>query len=194
MAMLAARGVSLGLGKINLADLNQKPADKHRYLAQVRSEKKKKPRIIIKKKADPKTIWAACRAVIFGCIIIAVGLAMAILGYFDKQFSERVEIIDGNEISYQDKLIQYQLKSMQYLGPILMGVGCVLLIIACVITLESRDKHTQIITEEVPNRKNTQEPNAVDDNDRKISELESGTNIESPRKRSTKHVFRFKQG
>ena len=41
----------------------------------------------------------------------------------------------------------------------------------------------QIITEEVPNQKNTQEPNVMDDNGRRISELESGTNIESPRKR-----------
>ena len=29
--MLAARGVSLGLGKINLSDLNQLPNEKHRY-------------------------------------------------------------------------------------------------------------------------------------------------------------------
>uniref|UniRef100_A0A1I7T2X6 Uncharacterized protein n=1 Tax=Caenorhabditis tropicalis TaxID=1561998 RepID=A0A1I7T2X6_9PELO len=45
-------------------------------------------------------------------------------------------------------MIQYQLKSMQYLGPILMGIGSFILIIACVVTLESRDKHAQIITEE----------------------------------------------
>uniref|UniRef100_A0A8R1HN81 Uncharacterized protein n=1 Tax=Caenorhabditis japonica TaxID=281687 RepID=A0A8R1HN81_CAEJA len=37
---------------------------------------------------------------------------------------------------------------MQYLGPILMGIGSFILIIACVVTLESRDKHAQIITEE----------------------------------------------
>ncbi|KAK6045895.1 hypothetical protein COOONC_16600 [Cooperia oncophora] len=37
---------------------------------------------------------------------------------------------------------------MQYLGPILMGIGSFILIIACVVTLESRDKHAQVITEE----------------------------------------------
>ncbi|CAB3407127.1 unnamed protein product [Caenorhabditis bovis] len=95
-----------------------------------------------------KTVWAACRAVIFGCIIIAVGLAMTILGYFDKHFSEKVEMINGTSTVTYDKLIQFQLKSMQYLGPILMGIGSFLLIIACVVTLESRDKHAQIITEE----------------------------------------------
>lgn len=148
--MLAARGVSLGLGKINLSDLNQLPQD--RILAaqfkKAQDAKNKKPRIIIKKKADAKTVWAACRAVIFGCIIIVVGLAMTILGYFDKYFSEKIEVIDGTEQVSHDRMIQYQLKSMQYLGPILMGIGSFILIIACVVTLESRDKHAQIITEE----------------------------------------------
>jgi hypothetical protein len=37
---------------------------------------------------------------------------------------------------------------MQYVGPVLMGFGTFLLIIACVITLESRDRHAQIIQEE----------------------------------------------
>ncbi|ULU13585.1 hypothetical protein L3Y34_016229 [Caenorhabditis briggsae] len=54
--MLAARGVSLGLGKINLSDLNQLPQD--RILAaqfkKSQDAKNKKPRIIIKKKADAK--------------------------------------------------------------------------------------------------------------------------------------------
>ncbi|CAJ0595026.1 unnamed protein product [Cylicocyclus nassatus] len=95
-----------------------------------------------------ETVWAACRAVIFGCIVIAVGLAMTVLGYFDKQFSERVEVIDGTVNVYHDRVVQYQLKSMQYLGPILMGIGSFILIIACVVTLESRDKHAQVITEE----------------------------------------------
>ncbi|CCM09427.1 Transmembrane protein 200C [Caenorhabditis elegans] len=148
--MMAARGVSLGIGKINLSDLNQLPQNRM-LAAQMKkkeNEKNRKPRIIIKKKADAKTVWAACRAVIFGCIIICVGLAMTVLGYFDKHFSEKVEIIDGSEKVSYDRMIQYQLKSMQYLGPILMGIGSFILIIACVVTLESRDKHAQIITEE----------------------------------------------
>ncbi|CAI2294801.1 unnamed protein product [Caenorhabditis sp. 36 PRJEB53466] len=148
--MLAARGVSLGLGKINLSDLNQLPQDRilAAHLKKSIDAKNKKPKIIIKKKADAKTVWAACRAVIFGCIIIVVGLAMTVLGYFDKYFSEKIEIIDGSEHVTYDRMVQYQLKSMQYLGPILMGIGSFILIIACVVTLESRDKHAQIITEE----------------------------------------------
>ncbi|VDN44559.1 unnamed protein product [Gongylonema pulchrum] len=40
---------------------------------------------------------------------------------------------------------RYLLKSLQYLGPIAMSIGSFILIIACVVTLESRDKNTQIL-------------------------------------------------
>ncbi|RCN28519.1 hypothetical protein ANCCAN_25737, partial [Ancylostoma caninum] len=60
----------------------------------------------------------------------------------------RIEVVDGTVNVYHDRVVQYQLKSMQYLGPILMGIGSFILIIACVVTLESRDKHAQVITEE----------------------------------------------
>ncbi|KAF8367557.1 hypothetical protein PRIPAC_85386 [Pristionchus pacificus] len=100
--------------------------------------------------ANRQTVWAACRAVIFGCVVISIGLAMAILGYFDKHLSERVQNVPNSTslLITHDRIVQYHLKSMQYIGPILMGIGTFVLIIACVITLESRDKHAQIITEE----------------------------------------------
>uniref|UniRef100_A0A914XZ74 Uncharacterized protein n=1 Tax=Panagrolaimus superbus TaxID=310955 RepID=A0A914XZ74_9BILA len=37
---------------------------------------------------------------------------------------------------------------MQYIGPVCMGFGAFAMIIACVMTLESRDRHAQIIQEE----------------------------------------------
>uniref|UniRef100_A0A1I7XHW8 DUF2892 domain-containing protein n=1 Tax=Heterorhabditis bacteriophora TaxID=37862 RepID=A0A1I7XHW8_HETBA len=83
-------------------------------IAQIKREvKPKKPKVIIKKKADAKTVWAACRAVIFGCIVIGIGLAMTVLGYFDKHFSERILVVSGISSIYYDKMVQYQLKSMQ---------------------------------------------------------------------------------
>ncbi|EFP02771.1 hypothetical protein CRE_28327 [Caenorhabditis remanei] len=56
--MLAARGVSLGLGKINLSDLNQLPQDRILAAQYKKSQdaKNKKPKIIIKKKADAKIL------------------------------------------------------------------------------------------------------------------------------------------
>ncbi|CAI4229971.1 unnamed protein product [Auanema sp. JU1783] len=177
--MLAARGVSLGLGKINLSDLNELPGDRKRRYEQKKEEQPSKPRIRIKKKADAKTVWAACRAVMFGSIIIVIGLAMTIIGYFDKHFSQKVTVIEGIESYYYDKFIQYQLKSMQYLGPILMGVGAFILIIACVVTLESRDRHTQIISEDSHKRR------------RLLSEVDEEQHELIVRKRSTNQVKTF---
>uniref|UniRef100_A0A1I7S925 Col_cuticle_N domain-containing protein n=1 Tax=Bursaphelenchus xylophilus TaxID=6326 RepID=A0A1I7S925_BURXY len=145
-----------------------------------------------------ETLWAACRAVVVGGIIIALGLLMTILGYFDRDLTTRRDfcpvrrfprslssapsfhlqctvqtprihfnglpdglqpifncfqstlynMTTGDEIVVIDASLRYKLKSMQYVGPVLMGLGTFLLIIACVITLESRDRHAQIIQEE----------------------------------------------
>ncbi|CAJ0963866.1 unnamed protein product, partial [Mesorhabditis belari] len=114
------------------------------------------------------TVWAACRAVIFGCIVISVGLGMTALGYFDKHFSMYTEHINGTEIERIDRVIAYQLKSLQYIGPILMGIGTFVLIIACVITLESRDKHTQVIHEESQEIRRRRQQSIDDDREQLI--------------------------
>uniref|UniRef100_A0A9J2P0N8 Transmembrane protein 200B n=1 Tax=Ascaris lumbricoides TaxID=6252 RepID=A0A9J2P0N8_ASCLU len=97
-----------------------------------------------------KTLWAACRAVVFGAIVIVVGMLMTVVGYFDVDLAQEERY--NKETDEKEIVInlskRYQLKSLQYVGPILMGVGSFILIIACVITLESRDKHAQIIHEE----------------------------------------------
>ncbi|CAD5207099.1 unnamed protein product [Bursaphelenchus okinawaensis] len=160
--MLAARGVSLGLGKINLSELNQLPAADRALLGKIQKLKKKaqeRPKLIVKKHVDRKTLWAACRAVVIGAIIICLGLFMTVLGYFDRDLttSSIYNMTTGDEIVVIDASLRYKLKSMQYVGPVLMGLGTFLLIIACVITLESRDRHAQIIQEESSSHKNKRE-------------------------------------
>ncbi|TKR92360.1 hypothetical protein L596_007030 [Steinernema carpocapsae] len=96
------------------------------------------------------TLWAACRAVAFGTTIIVFGMIMAVVGYFDKDLSTYEvydEVLQKNVTKVND-LYRIQLKSMQYIGPVVMGIGSFLLIIACVITLESRDRHAQVIQDE----------------------------------------------
>ncbi|KHN71729.1 hypothetical protein Tcan_06287 [Toxocara canis] len=100
--------------------------------------------------ATNSTLWAACRAVVFGTIVIVVGMLMTVVGYFDVDLAKEERY---NEETGQKEIVinlskRYQLKSLQYVGPVLMGIGSFILIIACVITLESRDKHAQIIHEE----------------------------------------------
>uniref|UniRef100_A0A914H2A6 Transmembrane protein n=1 Tax=Globodera rostochiensis TaxID=31243 RepID=A0A914H2A6_GLORO len=155
--MLAARGVSLGLGgRINLSELNHLPKDKmilnrlkREHLAEQRAQQTR--RLVVRKHVDSKTLWTACANVIIGVVVIFVGLIMTVLGYFDsanaplpaagqqKPFSDRYGDFDW---------LRYAMKSMQYIGPVFCGIGMFLMIIACVITLEARDRHAQIIQEE----------------------------------------------
>ncbi|KAK0426498.1 hypothetical protein QR680_009739 [Steinernema hermaphroditum] len=97
-----------------------------------------------------KTLWAACRAVAFGTTIIVFGMIMAVVGYFDKDLStyEEYDAVLQKNVTKVNDLFRIQLKSMQYIGPVVMGIGSFLLIIACVITLESRDRHAQVIQDE----------------------------------------------
>jgi hypothetical protein len=35
-------------------------------------------------------------------------------------------------------------KALGYIGPVIMGIGTFILMIACVMTLENRDKHSEV--------------------------------------------------
>ncbi|KAK6106822.1 hypothetical protein QQG55_25775 [Brugia pahangi] len=98
-------------------------------------------------KSKLSTLWIACRAIVFGGVIILFGILMTILGYFDVYLSQEI-VHSGNDGT--DKLStnwtkRYLFKSLQYFGPVAMGIGSFILIVACVITLESRDKNTQVL-------------------------------------------------
>jgi len=149
--MLAARGVSLGLTKIKLNELpiNDKFALGKYQRAKGSKKSEEKPKIHIKKHVDKKTLWTACRIVIGGMAIMVLGLLMTVMGYFDRDLAAAALFNSTTGISHVivDDSLRYKLKSMQYIGPIMMGVGMFMLIISCVITLESRDRHAQIIQE-----------------------------------------------
>uniref|UniRef100_A0AC35TSQ6 Ion_trans_2 domain-containing protein n=1 Tax=Rhabditophanes sp. KR3021 TaxID=114890 RepID=A0AC35TSQ6_9BILA len=166
--MLGVRGISLGLGKINLNDLNSMATMERGQMPRMRRKKPKlKPNIKIKKYVDKKTLWTACRTVIFAGILIGAGIIMTGVGFFDKDFSKKSvynQTLNMN-ISTVDSNWKMYLKGMQYAGPIATGAGAFLLIVACVITLESRDKHTLVIqTDALKNRKKIQQLNLSDDN------------------------------
>lgn len=57
--MLAARGVSLGLGKINFSELNQLPIPDRAMLGRVERQKKKekKEKLIVRKYVDKQVIY-----------------------------------------------------------------------------------------------------------------------------------------
>ncbi|VDK72720.1 unnamed protein product [Litomosoides sigmodontis] len=72
---------------------------------------------------------------------------MTVLGYFDVYLSQEImhNMDNGADKISINWTKRYLLKSLQYLGPISMSIGSFILIVACVISLESRDKNTQIL-------------------------------------------------
>uniref|UniRef100_A0A915CYI1 Uncharacterized protein n=1 Tax=Ditylenchus dipsaci TaxID=166011 RepID=A0A915CYI1_9BILA len=106
--MLAARGVSLGLGKINLSELNVLPSDRA-FLGKLRRKKKAeeaKHKIIIKKHVDKQTLWVACRMVVVGGVTIAVGLLMTVTVFFNTTLGTTMSIVD-NSLRYKLKYAIY---------------------------------------------------------------------------------------
>ncbi|KAL3107829.1 hypothetical protein niasHT_017061 [Heterodera trifolii] len=156
--MLAARGVSLGLGgRINLSELNYLPKDKMMLdkmnrlkREQMAEQRAQQARLVVRKHVDSKTLWTACANVIFGIVMISIGLVMTVIGYFDTANSvpSAAQQTQSPDQFADFGLLGYIMKSMQYIGPVFCGIGMFLMIIACVITLESRDRHAQVIQEE----------------------------------------------
>uniref|UniRef100_A0A1I8BRG0 Col_cuticle_N domain-containing protein n=1 Tax=Meloidogyne hapla TaxID=6305 RepID=A0A1I8BRG0_MELHA len=149
--MLTVRGVSLGIGKMNLSELEKMPkADRiklEKLKREQKAEKQQQKKLIIRKRLDPKTLWSVCLTVIIGTIMMILALVMTVAGYFDSDYFVTEDSQNGNTSKDKEKTVgwfRFLLKSMQYVGPILMGLGMFLLIVACVITLESRDRHDQI--------------------------------------------------
>uniref|UniRef100_A0AC34G4P1 Uncharacterized protein n=1 Tax=Panagrolaimus sp. ES5 TaxID=591445 RepID=A0AC34G4P1_9BILA len=75
---------------------------------------------------------------------------MTVLGYFHRELATTVVYNSTlqTEMSELNDTKRVLFKGMQFVGPVCMGFGAFAMIIACVMTLESRDRHAQIIQEE----------------------------------------------
>uniref|UniRef100_A0A7E4VVE0 Transmembrane protein 200B n=2 Tax=Panagrellus redivivus TaxID=6233 RepID=A0A7E4VVE0_PANRE len=135
---------------------------------------------------NKQTLVAACKSVLFAVIFIAIGLTMTVLGYFNFELATHLvynETLNADVPQINDmERIAY--KGMQYVGPILMGFGCFALIIACVMTLESRDKHAQVIQQESNDYRKTngdRKPEGETTKTSLLSPFEEENSIESPK-------------
>uniref|UniRef100_A0A915CY14 Uncharacterized protein n=1 Tax=Ditylenchus dipsaci TaxID=166011 RepID=A0A915CY14_9BILA len=170
--MLAARGVSLGLGKINLSELNVLPSDRA-FLGKLRRKKKAeeaKHKIIIKKHVDKQTLWVACRMVVVGGVTIAVGLLMTVTVFFNTTLGTTMSIVDNS--------LRYKLKYAIYWSN------------------PDGDKHAQIIQEESREQEKLQTP-AYKENGQAMGKIttlisECHTNITQPPEAASTNLFAVK--
>uniref|UniRef100_A0A915M6T9 Uncharacterized protein n=1 Tax=Meloidogyne javanica TaxID=6303 RepID=A0A915M6T9_MELJA len=142
--MLTVRGFSLGIGKMNLSELEKMPKSDRIKLEKLKKEQKaakqQQKKLIIKKYVDPKTLWSVCVTVIIGTIMMILALVMTVAGYFDSDYFVSETSQNGNTSKDKEKPVgwlRFILKSMQYVGPILMGLGMFLLIVACILQEEN---------------------------------------------------------
>ncbi|XP_076327351.1 uncharacterized protein LOC143234137 [Tachypleus tridentatus] len=148
----------------NLTDVSKKPDKEIRSsnasCAQVKSEKEKKRSRIKHLRPDARTtwsitavrgkvtercLWAACKALTSGLVLILVGSGMATIGFYSDHLSKMEEKRGNTTILVTNKSRNYHLTSLTYLGPIVMGIGGFIIVAACVMTFEARDTAAKIV-------------------------------------------------
>ncbi|KAJ2944389.1 hypothetical protein O0L34_g18397 [Tuta absoluta] len=99
---------------------------------------------VVKGKMSSKCLWHACRALSAGLLLMLLGAAMAVIGYYADQLSVAEEIRGNATISVKDEARGFHLNNLSYAGPIVMGFGGFIVVAACVMTFEARDSAAKV--------------------------------------------------
>ncbi|XP_022834795.1 uncharacterized protein LOC111362358 isoform X2 [Spodoptera litura] len=89
-------------------------------------------------------LWHACRALSAGLLLMLLGAAMAVIGYYADTLSVAQEIRGNSTISVKDEARGFHLNNLSYAGPIVMGFGGFIVVAACVMTFEARDSAAKV--------------------------------------------------
>ncbi|XP_046397681.1 uncharacterized protein LOC124164401 [Ischnura elegans] len=96
-------------------------------------------------KMTTRCLWNACKALSLGLVLLALGCAMATLGYYADQLSEWRQAEGNSTLSIKDDWAGFHLNNLSYAGPIVMGVGGFIVVAACVMTFEARDSAAKVV-------------------------------------------------
>ncbi|XP_076335964.1 uncharacterized protein LOC143239058 [Tachypleus tridentatus] len=88
-------------------------------------------------------MWAACKALTTGILLILLGSGMAVVGFYSTHATMDREANSTNFLESFSR--DYKLTSMTYIGPAVMGVGGFIIVATCVLLLEARDAATKVI-------------------------------------------------
>ncbi|KAI1897466.1 hypothetical protein AGOR_G00083570 [Albula goreensis] len=158
--MIATGGVITGLAALKRQDSAR---SQHHLPMQTQATQKEKKRAKRKPRADVVVVRGKIRLyspsgffLILGVLILMVGIAMAVLGYWPHR--ERLLVAD-TKLSTNDTQVARDLsrtvaqffeqhlhsEKMKMLGPFTMGIGIFIFICANAILHENRDKETKVI-------------------------------------------------
>ncbi|XP_050675226.1 uncharacterized protein LOC126972473 [Leptidea sinapis] len=99
---------------------------------------------VVKGKMSSKCLWHACRALSAGLLLMLLGGAMAVIGYYADSLSVDQEIRGNATVSVKDEARGFHLNNLSYAGPIVMGFGGFIVVAACVMTFEARDSAAKV--------------------------------------------------
>ncbi|KAL0822504.1 hypothetical protein ABMA28_004556 [Loxostege sticticalis] len=99
---------------------------------------------VVRGKMSSQCLWHACRALSAGLLLMLLGGAMAVIGYYADQLSVAQEIRGNATISVKDEARGFHLNNLSYAGPIVMGFGGFIVVAACVMTFEARDSAAKV--------------------------------------------------
>ncbi|XP_046809119.1 uncharacterized protein LOC111689830 isoform X1 [Lucilia cuprina] len=100
---------------------------------------------VVRGKMSSKCLWHACRALVLGLTLLAVGAGMATLGYYADHLSIGSEIRGNATVRVKNDLKGFHLNNFSYVGPIVMGFGGFIVVASCVMTFEARDSAAKVV-------------------------------------------------
>ncbi|CAH2039593.1 unnamed protein product, partial [Iphiclides podalirius] len=99
---------------------------------------------VVRGKMSSQCLWHACRALSAGLLLMLLGAAMAVIGYYADTLSVAQEIRGNATVSVKDEARGFHLNNLSYAGPIVMGFGGFIVVAACVMTFEARDSAAKV--------------------------------------------------
>ncbi|XP_030037239.1 uncharacterized protein LOC115452780 isoform X1 [Manduca sexta] len=99
---------------------------------------------VVRGKMSSQCLWHACRALSAGLLLMLLGAAMAVIGYYADILSVAEEVRGNATVSVKDEARGFHLNNLSYAGPIVMGFGGFIVVAACVMTFEARDSAAKV--------------------------------------------------
>lgn len=77
---------------------------------------------VVRGKMSTRCLWHACRALMVGMLLMAIGASMATIGYYSQDLTFG-EFRNHTTVRVKNEQRGLHLNNLSYLGPIIMGVG-----------------------------------------------------------------------
>lgn len=93
-----------------------------------------------------RCVWEACKALSGGILLMVVGTAMCVVGFYAEHLATSQEQRHNATVVVVDRTREAHLHNMSFAGPAIMGLGGIFIVAACVLTFEAKDRpHHRVV-------------------------------------------------